>query len=78
MFVLNILYLLICKMRLSPISAWSYSMKVISKFGLRLRETGIMTIPMHERSLAERLELFMREGKAVFIGHRPMIGHFPI
>jgi hypothetical protein len=65
MFVLNFLYLLICKLRMSPISAWSFSMEVISKLGLRVRETGLVNIPLQERPLAERLELFMREGKAV-------------
>jgi hypothetical protein len=32
---------------------------------LRVRETGLVNIPLQERPLAERLELFMREGKAV-------------
>ena len=64
-FVVSFLYIFVCKMRMSPLSAWTGSIEVIAKLVNRVRETGPANIPPSEKGLAQQLELFMREGKAV-------------
>jgi CCR4-Not complex component, Not1/CCR4-NOT transcription complex subunit 1 CAF1-binding domain/Domain of unknown function (DUF3819)/CCR4-NOT transcription complex subunit 1 TTP binding domain len=65
LFVTQYLYILICKMRMSPLSHWPSVIDLIAKLGNRVRETGMQNIPLSEKQLASQLELFMKEGRTV-------------